>query len=345
MGKIYAVFFADQKLPSTRLMTSLGLYFDRVTMPLSRLEEGSDAEEVIERFPQLEKRFLANNTRFLGRFGDLSPGLFRFPNPLPQSMTQTEMESDVLSYLAKMQTELLSRLAKSEFPDTSLGTPILLPVMQNAFTWGHYYGFVDSSIDTGAHLVAIPLAERDSIMPIYRAGNDKRLADILSSWLAVEAIQICLPDLEAVHPLEILEARENLAAELLAFRAAMYHLAKELRQLLQESRSIEAIRAEAAFIVKTTVMPAVMTLREKLRRERRSMARRIVVRALDTFKLGIKYWLAPNPMNAAQLASEAAKGVINFREYCDGLAQMENEAAISYLARLPGEVQRKPKEI
>ena len=333
MNKIWAVFFADEKLPSRRLMTSLGMYFDYITIPLAQLEEGSYLEQTITRFPRGEREFLANNAAFLDYFGNLSPSLFRFPNTLQPFTNQTKAEKNLAPSL-----EIIANTLPSEAP------VFLLPMEQKAWTLGFYEGLMDSAAREEAPLV-IPLSERDPFgIPIYSAKKNKRLADVLASWLAVESIQLSLPDLEAVHPSEILRARENLAAELLAFRTAMYYLAKELRNLVQESNSSEVLSAEAAFIAKTTVVPAVEALRERIRRERRSLSRRIVVRALDTFKVIGTYCLAPNPMNAAQLASEAAKGMIKFSEYCDQLAKMENERAISYLARLPSQFPRKSKK-
>ncbi len=59
------------------------------------------------------------------------------------------------------------------------------------------------------------------------------------------------------------------------------------------------------------------------------------MRAFDTFRIIVQYCFSPDPIKAASLTIEAAKGTLDFSEYCENVAKLKNESAISYLVRLP----------
>lgn len=110
---------------------------------------------------------------------------------------------------------------------------------------------------------------------------------------------------------------------------------RRLREMLKSESNAAGIRSEALFLTKTHILPAVHSLQKAIQLQKRSFARRIVIRGADAFKLVVKYCCAPNPLKVAELASLAVQGTLDFSQYCDEIAKLNNENAISYLAKLP----------
>ena len=331
---IESIYFCGENLPSDRLVTALSLYFDKAIVPLSHMPDEEPYNDLLQRLPQNDRIMVRDHGRFVDRFRGVSPTVLSFPSiyrPKEAKSADIEPIENIKSIL---------EILPSEIPT------IMLHVFNEFYALGYYHGILKGSRDRTKYII-IPVSDHDVIgSPIYPRVPNGRLADILASWLAVEAIQLSLPDLEFVHPVEILWAREKLIDELSGFRAAMYRLAANLRGMVENEKDVkvEHLRSEAQFLTKTHILPAVQSLRKALILQKRSFARRVTVRALETFKLVVKYCCAPDPMKVAELASAAAGSAIDFSQYCDEIAKLNNENAISYLAKLPDQFARRQRE-
>ncbi|MCJ7778821.1 MAG: hypothetical protein MUP16_10970 [Sedimentisphaerales bacterium] len=328
---IKSIYLCWDELPSDRLVTALSLYYDQTIIPLSYLPDETLYQEIFHRLPSKAQSFFWNHAKFVERFRGISPNVILFPS----FYNQPEQASTIKDMLTK-----LAAMFDSHTYDKTI-SPLLLSNMSYAL--GFFHGCTNI-LNERSNVAIVPVSNNDVIgKSLYPCAPDRRLADILASWLAIETIQLSLPDLETSHPLEILWARERLAEELSGFRTAMYRLAVNLREMTKESSDINSIRSEAVFLVKTHVLPAVQSLQTAVKLHKRSFARRLVVRSLDAFKIIVKYCCAPDPTKIAELASSAVSGVIDFSQYCDEIAKLNNKNAISYLAKLPEQFVRMKK--
>ncbi len=300
-------------------MTSLGLYFDDVAFPLTRKRRSESFLRLLSALPKAERDFISRNSNFYNKYKSLDNNIFNFINPL----SEDDLVNSVLGIYEKL-------------PETTDRKKYhVLSLQQHAYGAGYFKGKSHAAQNAGKEKVILPFSYSVENFAIpNNITTDTNFADIVASIIAVEAIQISLPDLQAVHPDEILWAREKLGDELIPFRMSMYRLAKSIRALIDEKPSIDTIKSEATFLVKTTLLPDVLIFRERIAQENKSFARKIVVKSLDTFKLAINYLVSPDPIKLAAFTTEAVSGLINYSEYRDKVNSLNLETAVSYLAKL-----------
>jgi len=311
-------------MPNIRLMTALSLYFDRVYISnwhVKHINEPSIKEKLEIILPKHELSFLESSINFRNKFSSLDPDAIRFLDYPDENALL-----DLLKAIPLKVTENFKIFSEAFF----------LPLLSYAYAEGFYIGQEKQAEERGLSDVHIPLSfmEDNRLIPPFPK-NDKILADFFASIIATQAIEISLPDLEAIGTESILWAKEKLSEQLLPFRMSMYRLSKELRSLLKNDATQKQILNEARFLVKTLIMPRVIDLRQRLVLEKRKFTRNVVIKALDTFKLIVRYVVSPDPIQLAKLSGDMATGLLSYEEYRDSIVKIQNESAISYLADLP----------
>lgn len=323
---ISSIYFCREKLPSNRLITALCLYYDQLTIPLSYTPDEEQYKEVFHKMPSSIKDVILQHNKFVECFKGLSPKVLNIPCSL-RVLTENKKCEKLFFNGTLLIANALPELQKQ-----------FMFEMNEFYALGYYHSILDF-YEESSNSALVPISDHDVIGISLHPRADASLADILSSWLALEAIQLSLPDLEAIHPSEILWTRERLAEELSDFRDAMYRLAVDLRELVKDETHIDRIRSEALFISKTHIIPAVHALQKAIKLHKKAFSNRILVKALDTLKLIVKYCYAPDPFKVANLASSAVQGALDFSHYCDEIAKLNNESAMSYLVKLPNEIE------
>jgi hypothetical protein len=324
MNSINSIFVCGTKTPSDRLVATLALYYDSITIPICAKPKDEIFDQVLSTLPVSVQSVVLAHTEFGERFGGIPSSIISCPSVFPEPSEKGRIDM----------TPRLKRIAALLSPDSN---PEFLGMLNLSWGMGFYHGF--RSTQTGAVLVPI---STDSFYGKSLVSSDENheLADILASWLAIEAIQLSLPEIQPIHPLEIQWAREFLAEDLEPFRSSMYMFASELRQLVKDTKDPKLIRDEAIFFAKSRIAPAVSVLKRSMELKKRSFARKIILCGMDSFKLVVEYFNAPNPLKVAEIAKQVAGGAMDISEYRDSLSKLNNEQAISYLAKVSGQFQR-----
>lgn len=110
----------------------------------------------------------------------------------------------------------------------------------------------------------LPLVNDQPGLPVPSLGGDvpaKNNEKLLSTILAIECAGLILPNVKPLHPLQIVELREELRPYLRPFRMSLLSLAHDLNGAIQSSSSDDEIKEAAAFLVRTKVVPQLEQLK------------------------------------------------------------------------------------
>lgn len=150
--------------------------------------------------------------------------------------------------------------------------------------------------------------------------------------LATECLSLVLPRFAALSNEDILEAREKLAEHLVPFRSSMLQLAPALRSALDARAGADEVRAEARYIVETTVAPVVLEIERRIERENSRFWRRLLMKGGSILPKLVINWATKGGIAAAveSIATCSALAVegINQEAFLDSLMQ---DGAIGYL--------------
>ena len=230
---IESVYFSGNSVPSDRLLTALGLYYDRTFIPLLYMPDEPAFGELFARLPIADQRLIRSHAALVERFRGLAPNMFDFPTPFTTREDLPNADDRCLSP-SRLNVDMF-HLLDSLPPDAPTA---LTGFSCEAYAVGFFHGFqcvIGRSQSEHNHIV-VPISDHDVMgVSLYPHKPNAQLADVLASWLATETIQLSLPDLEAVHPAEIIWAKDRLQEELAGFRSAMYGLATSLRSMLRDS--------------------------------------------------------------------------------------------------------------
>lgn len=120
---------------------------------------------------------------------------------------------------------------------------------------------------------AIPII-CDETAKLYRAPHPTDPKDInaraLACILAMKSIELVIPSTKPADSETILEARDRLKDFLPPFWSAMLKLSKDLRNRISENMPTEQLLFEGQEIVDTTVLPALIELKEKILKEQKN---------------------------------------------------------------------------
>lgn len=115
--------------------------------------------------------------------------------------------------------------------------------------------------------------------------SPKSNAKALSTYLALESVNMVLPKIGPVHPEQLLEIRSDLQSDLASFRLTMLKLSKELNEMISLKSAWQEIQKEAKFLAETTVVPELENLRKSINDTGKPWHKRLVDMTLDAPEL------------------------------------------------------------
>jgi hypothetical protein len=129
---------------------------------------------------------------------------------------------------------------------------------------GTFYYQANALLYAGQH--GIPLLNDDPHFPVptVSGADAKHNAKLLAVIMAMECVNLVLPEIGELQPEQIVEARADLKNFVGPFRLSLLRLAGQLNRVIQATSDYQEIRRAAEFIVKTDVYPALAELRNEL---------------------------------------------------------------------------------
>ncbi len=109
------------------------------------------------------------------------------------------------------------------------------------------------------------------MLPVPSIGGEstKNNAKLLSSIMAMECVNLVLPEIGELQPIQILEVREEISKYIVPFRISMLRLSAQLNKSIDSACSNKDVVEAAKFIVETEVYPALLELKNELERPRK----------------------------------------------------------------------------
>ena len=273
--KLEAVFYTSPIPYNLGILTFLGLVFDRVHFPNVYIPtDGFDPDALEHEIVRIE-----------------SAGNRDYDNWLLTSLMKYALHPDLrkFCYFTGEHGQIFGGEEIKEVKDlvVSLEQQIHGPAksgLHTRHTLGHHKSINDDQyIDfPGAYYYQcnallyaakheIPLLNTDSRLPVPGIGPElaKNNAKLLTSVMAMECVNLVLPEIGELQPPQIIEARDDLEKHILPFRISMLRLAKELNILIEKSSSNDEIVEAAKFIVKTEVYPSLLELKDELEKPKK----------------------------------------------------------------------------
>lgn len=136
-----------------------------------------------------------------------------------------------------------------------------VPNSEEHLTYPGDYFYQAGAIKTAGEL-GFPIITDVPGMPVPGTGSQvTNDAQALAAFIALETMQVVLPELPLLRPEDLMEFREDNQAYLRGFRRAMLRYAGEWRGKLAGA-SPEDIKRETEFLIKTEIVPALDELRQ-----------------------------------------------------------------------------------
>jgi hypothetical protein len=151
------------------------------------------------------------------------------------------------------------------------------------------------------------------IRPIESSVEDQSLA------LAGECFRLLVPAVKDANAEDLLEVRDKLQTELLAFRMMLNRLCKGLRPLLSDRPDRAKVAREAAYVVETTVKPALADLQRRIELEKGTLLRRTFGAAIGWIPVLAEAYVAPSPGLIAKALERASGDARSLLEAAHGI--------------------------
>jgi len=170
---------------------------------------------------------------------------------------------------------------------------LLLEEIETNFTEGYFWGRKEEFnkyIDLQVTKMALNLCESENAVPITDNINmtvplaliEKnkmfRFAHLQAAALAIQSLEVALPNFSDISDYDILEARLKLKDQLIPFRRAMLMIAPIVRNGINSDATLSEVYNEAKYIVDTKIAPALDDLKDKLNKERGRFWSKLIMR-------------------------------------------------------------------
>lgn len=156
----------------------------------------------------------------------------------------------------------------------------------------------------------------------------------LASLLAMKSVELVIPAMKEVEPEIILEARDRLKDQLVLFWASMLKLSTKLKSEINQDMKPNDIFFEAQEIVDTTVLPALVELKNKIYKDKKSWFYKILNPAFD----GVKMFMGNPKLTTENLVitglTTGMNITSNFIELEYEVQKIKKEAGLTFLLRL-----------
>jgi hypothetical protein len=348
--QLEAVFYSRPTPSSLSTLTLLGLVFDRVHFPNVHLPtEGFDPEWVASEIQRVEalgfKDYDTWQMLQLMRFC-LHPELrdFCFFTGTEGQVFSGDELKGVASLVETIHEQMFGKNPPGFTPMFSTGHNKGLPRERSIDYPGAFYYQANALLYSGR--TGIPLLNDDPRMPVPALGGAgaKYETNLLASIMALECVNLVLPDVGELKPAQIVEIRQELKDYVRPFRLKLLGLAKSLNAEIRNDADGEEIRRAAEFLVRTDVYPALEEFKSELSKAgSHSWISRTweLTKSVPALAASYSMW---NPVIAVP-ASIAAFG----SWFIAGITEKKPRSGLHYLLRLQdrmsaskGEGRRKP---
>ncbi len=150
----------------------------------------------------------------------------------------------------------------------------------------------------------------------------------------MKAVELVLPDVKAVEPELILEARQKLINHLPPFWSSMLKLSIELKKCIHDCKDNEEVIREGSELVDTIVRPALIDLNKKIELERKNWFYKILEPIGKTIRLFIGHpglTIQELMTSSLLLSTEVASNTINNMRVID---KLQSDSGLTYLMEL-----------
>lgn len=164
--------------------------------------------------------------------------------------------------------------------------------------------------------------------------KEKLSSKSLACLLAMKSVELVLPAMKSAEPEIILEARDRLKDQLPLFWASMLKLATKLKAEINQDMNLKDVFFETQEIVDTTVLPALVELKEKINKEKKSWFYKILNPVYD----GVKMFMGNPKLTTENLVITGLTTGMNIasniveQEY--EIQKIKKEAGLTFLLRL-----------
>lgn len=268
--KLEAVFYTSPIPENLGILTFLGLVFDRVHFPNVYIPtEGFQPREVVEEIKRIERVgnrdydtwLLSNLMRYT-----LNPGLQEFCHFTGKDgqVFGGEDMKDAQNLVVSLQQLIHGPTPENFCPSFIPGNHKSISDEQYIDYPGEYYYQCNALLYAAKH--RIPLINTNPSLPVPGVGDEspKNKVKLLASIMAMECVNLVLPEIGELQPNQILEARSELSKCVTPFRISLLRLAKELNASIENSSSNDEVIAAAKFIAETEVYPSLLELKAEL---------------------------------------------------------------------------------
>ena len=156
----------------------------------------------------------------------------------------------------------------------------------------------------------------------------------LASLLAMKSVELVLPAMKRAEPEIILEARDRLKDQLPLFWASMLKLSTKLKTEINQDMNLKDVLFETQEIVDTTVLPALVELKQKINQEKKSWFYKILNPVYD----GVKMFMGNPKLTTENLIvtglTTGMNITSNFVEQEYEIQKIKKEAGLTFLLRL-----------
>ena len=237
LEKLEVVFYSSPIPHNLSVLTFLGLIFDRIHFPNVYIPlSGFDPEEVSNEINRIESQGLSDYNTWLlthlmryALIPDIREFCF-FTGEHGQLCSGGEVKK-AQDLVVSLEKQIHGSHDPDFYPTYTPGFHKGLNDEEYIDYPGPYFYQCNALLYSAKH--NIPLLNADPYLPVPAIGAEsaKNNAKLLAAIMAMECVNLVLPEVGELQPPQILEAREDLSKHITPFRLSLLRLAKELNEL------------------------------------------------------------------------------------------------------------------
>lgn len=320
-----AVYYSGPAPTSLRALTVMGLVFDRVIFPGVYVPQtGVDIEGASRELDNLRRKYreglkakspddfhllnlmsFAVNVEYLKDFLVFTgkPGRLGVDNPEVRRLTH------------ELELAIYGPPPKNFFPTVSLGFARGLPGDADAgINSPSWISYPANALLHAGRTGTILINDNPNLPVLAVPAPVKANAKMLATIMAIESVNVVLPDVGVKTLAELAEFRLETKELVKPFRRAMVGLSRDLNAAILSDATLDDVWREAHFIVETTVQPALMELRADLDRAPRPWHRRAVDAAKGLPELAGAFLTLPTHLAVAKALASAMMVLADLRD-------------------------------